>query len=119
MFDLIIEKLPDLQRLEATASDLEGKHGQAQARVQALALRTAQAREDDLNREAAALNSGRKVPNASEPGLREQLEGAGRDAEVLGRRLALANNDRALYLAENHELLLGLLGEAHASEGER
>jgi hypothetical protein len=119
MFDQIIEKLPELQRLEATASDLEGKHGQAQARVQALALRAAQAREHDLNAEALALNSGRKPPNPQEPALREQLDGAGRDAEVLERRLALANSDRALYISEHHGEILAHLEAAHATEGER
>ncbi len=61
MLETIIGKLPDLEKLESTVSDLEAKHGQAQARVQSLAHKTGQAREDDLNREAAALNSGRKV----------------------------------------------------------
>ncbi len=119
MLESVIGKLPELEKLESTVSDLEAKHGEASARVQALAHKTGQAREDDLNREAAALNSGRKVPNASEPGLREQLEGAGRDAEVLQRRLALAVADRGRYLSEHHAPILALLAEAHASEGER
>jgi hypothetical protein len=118
MLEQIIEKLPELQKLESTVSNLEAKHGEGSARVQALAVKTATAREADLDREAAALNSGRKVPNASEPGLREQLEGAGRDAEVLQRRLALAVAERGRYLAENHATILGLLAEAHASEGQ-
>ncbi len=118
MLEAIVEKLPELQRLEATTSDLEGKHGQAQARVQALALRAAQAREHDLNAEAVALNSGRKPPKPTEPQLREQLDGAGRDAEVLERRLRLAQGGRDRYISENHELLLGLLGESHATEGQ-
>jgi len=119
MLEAIIGKLPDLEQLESTVADLEAKHGQAQARVQSLAHKTGQAREDDLNREAAALNSGRKVPNASEPGLREQLEAAGRDGEVLERRLRLAQGDRARYLSEHHATILSLLAEAHALEGER
>ncbi len=116
MFDQIVEKLPELQRLEATASDLEGKHGQAQARVQALALRTGQAREHDLNAEAVALNADRRPPKPTEPALREQSEGAARDAEVLARRLALAVADRGRYLSENHGEILGLLEAAHAAE---
>jgi hypothetical protein len=119
MFAAIIEKLPELQKLESTAATLERKHGEAHARVQALAHKAAQAREDDLNREAAALNSGRKVPNASEPGLRQQLEGAGRDAEVLARRLAMAQGEKARYLATHHAEILALLAEAHALEGQR
>ncbi len=119
MFEAIIEKLPELAKLENTVSNLETKHGEASARVQSLALKVQQAREDDLNREALALNSGRKPPNATEPALREQLEGAGRDAEVLQRRLALAQTDRARYLSEHHGEILALLGEAHAVEGGR
>jgi chromosome segregation ATPase len=119
MLETIIGKLPDLEKLESTVSDLEAKHGQAQARVQSLAHKTGQAREDDLNREAAALNSGRKVPNASEPGLREQLEAAGRDGEVLERRLRLAEGERARYLSEHHAEIMALLQRAHAEHGER
>jgi hypothetical protein len=119
MLEAIIERLPELQKLESTVADLEAKHGEASARVQALAVKTATAREADLDREAAALNSGRKVPNASEPGLREQLEGAGRDGEVLERRLRLAQGDRARYLSEHHAEILALLEAAHAEESER
>jgi hypothetical protein len=119
MFDQIVEKLPELQRLEATASDLERKHGESQARVQALGHRTAQARELDLNAEAVALNAGRKPPKATEPRLAEQLADAGRDAEVLERRLRLAEGDRARYLSEHHAEILGLLEAAHAEEGQR
>jgi hypothetical protein len=118
MLEMIIGKLPELEKLETTVSGLEAKHGEASARVQSLAHKTGQAREDDLNREAAALNSGRKVPNASEPGLRGQLEAAGRDAEVLQRRLALAVADRGRFLSEHHATILGLLGEAHESQGQ-
>ncbi len=119
MFEAIIESLPELAKLESTVSDLERQHGEASARVQSLAHKTAQAREDDLNREALALNSGRKVPNATEPRLAEQLADAGRDAEVLQRRLALAQGEKARYLATHHATILGLLGEAHAVEGAR
>jgi len=119
MFEQVIEGLPELAKLESTVSNLETKHGQAQARVQALAHKTAQARELDLNAEAVALNAGRKPPNATEPALAEQLADAGRDAEVLERRLRLAQGDRARYLSEHHATILGLLGEAHESEGAR
>jgi hypothetical protein len=119
MLEAIIEKLPELQKLESTVADLEAKHGQAQARVQALAHKTGQARETDLNLEAVALNAGRKPPQPTEPALAEQLEGAGRDAEVLQRRLALAVAERGRYLAENHAEILALLEAAHAEEGQR
>ncbi len=119
MFEAIIESLPELKNLEATVATLEQKHGQASARVQSLAHKTGQARELDLNLEAAALNAGRKPPKPTEPQLRDQLADAGRDAEVLERRLRLAETDRARYLQTHHEEILGLLGEAHAVEGER
>lgn len=119
MFEAILGGLPELAKLESTVSDLERQHGEASARVQALALRTAQAREHDLNAEAVALNSGRKPPNATEPALREQSEGAGRDAEVLQRRLALAVAERGRFLSEHQGEILALLGEAHSAEGER
>ncbi len=119
MLESIIERLPELKALEGTVADLERQHGEASARVQSLAHKTGQAREDDLNREAAALNAGRKPPKASEPALAEQLAGAGRDAEVLARRLALAQGEKARYLATHHAEIVGLLAEAHALEGRR
>jgi hypothetical protein len=119
VFEQIIEKLPELAKLESTVSDLERKHGESQARVQSLALRAAQAREADLNAEAVALNASRKPPNPTEPRLAEQLADAGRDAEVLERRLRLAETDRALYLSEHHKEILSLLSQAHGEHGER
>jgi hypothetical protein len=119
MLEAIAGQLPELQKIEQTVSDLERQHGEAQARVQGLALKANQAREDDLNREAAALNAGRKVPKTNEPQLREQLEDAERNLEVLERRLALAGAERARYLAEHQGEILGLLEEAHAAHGER
>jgi len=119
MLELIIGNLPELAQLESTVAALESKHGEASARVQALGLKVHQAREDDLNREAFALNAGRKVPKPTEGHLASQLEGAQRDLQVLERRLALANSDRARYISEHHELILGLLERAHAEEGGR
>jgi multidrug efflux pump subunit AcrA (membrane-fusion protein) len=118
MLESVIGKLPELQKLESTVAALERAHGEASARVQALAHRTAQARETDLNAEAAALNAGRKPPNPTEPRLAEQLADAGRDAEVLQRRLALAQGDRARYISEHHAEIAALLGEAHAEESQ-
>jgi hypothetical protein len=119
MFEAIIGNLPELQKLETTVAELERKHAEAAARVQGLGLRTGQARENDLNAEAQALNSGRKPPKPTEPALREQAEGAGRDAEVLERRLRLAETDRARYLQTHHEEILSLLSQAHGEHGER
>jgi chromosome segregation ATPase len=119
MFELIISEVPELQRLEQAVARLEQGHAEASAKVAALSNKVAQAREDDLNREAAALNRGRKVPKPKEPELRSQLEGAQRELEVLERRLTLAGSDRSRYIQEHHEELMGLLAQAQAAEGEK
>ncbi len=119
MFDLIADKLPELQRLERVVADLEQAHGEARGRHAQLVQEVAAVREDDLNREAAALNAGKRTPKPREPQLRSQLEGVERELEVLERRLALAQADRARFIQSNHERLAALLMEAQASEGER
>jgi hypothetical protein len=67
MFESIIEKVPELRKLERAVEALQQEHGEASARVAALANKVAQAREDDLNREAVALNNGRKAPKPKCP----------------------------------------------------
>jgi hypothetical protein len=119
MFELIISEVPELRRLEEAVAALEREHGEASAKVAALSNKVAQAREDDLNREAAALNRGRKVPKPKEPELRSQLESAQRELEVLERRLTLAGSDRSRYIREHHEELMRLLAEAQTAEGEK
>jgi hypothetical protein len=119
VFDLISDKLPELQRLERVVADLEQAHGDARGRHALLVQEAATAREDDLNNEALALNRGKKLPKPREPELREQLEGVERELQVLERRLALAQADRARFIQSNHERLAALLMEAQASEGER
>jgi len=119
MFESIIEKVPDLQRLEQAVESLQQQQAAQQAKVAALANKAAQAREDDLNREALALNNGRKAPKPKEPELRSQLESAQRELEVLERRLTLAGSDRSRYIQEHHEELMGLLMEAQAAEGKK
>lgn len=119
MFELIIHKVPELARLEEAAAKLEREHGEAQGRVAGLSQKVLEAREDDLNREAVALNSGRKVPKPKEPELRSQLESAQRELEVLERRLTLAGSDRSRYIQEHHEELMRLLAQAQAAEGEK
>lgn len=119
MSELIISEVPELARLEQAVAALEREHAEASAKVAALSNKVAQAREDDLNREAAALNNGRKVPKPKEPELRSELEGAQRELEVLERRLTLAGSDRSRYIQEHHEELMRLLAQAHAAEGEK
>jgi hypothetical protein len=119
MFEQIVESMPELSKLESTVSELERKHAEGSARLQALAHKVQQAREGDLNREALALNAGRKVPSPDEPGLREQLDSAARGLEVLERRLRLAEGEKARYISEHHGEILDLLAGAHAAEGQR
>jgi hypothetical protein len=119
MFEPIIEKVPELFRLEEAVAELQQQQAASQAKVAALANKVAQAREDDLNREALALNNGRKAPKPKEPELRSQLESAQRELEVLERRLTLAGSDRSRYIQEHHEELMGLLMEAQAAEGKK
>jgi hypothetical protein len=108
-----------LQRLERVLATLEQEYTEAQGRHALLVQEVAAVREDDLNREAAALNAGKRTPKPREPQLRSQLEGVQRELEVLERRLALAQADRARFIQTNHERLAALLMEAQASEGER
>jgi hypothetical protein len=117
VFEQIREQLPELQKLEETLSDLEAGLGRAQAKAAALANKVAQAREDDLNREALALNAGRKVPPRKEPELLAQLEAAQRELAVLERRRILADQERSRYIADNRDRLAELLAEAQAAEG--
>jgi hypothetical protein len=119
VFELIADKLPELQRLEQVVADLEQERTEALGRHAQLVQEVATAREDDLNREAAALNASKQPPKPKEPALRSQLEGAQRELEVLERRLALAQAVRARFIQSNHERLAALLMEAQASEGER
>jgi hypothetical protein len=117
VFESIIDKVPELARVEETVAVLQREQGEAQAKVAGLASKAAQAREDDLNREALALNRGSKPPKPKEPALQEQLERAGRALEVLERRLTLAGSDRSRYIQEHAEELMSLLAEAQAAEG--
>ncbi len=119
MFELIIQKVPELARLEEAAAKLELEHGEAQGRVAGLSQKVLEAREDDLNREALALNNGRKAPKPKEPELRAQLESAQRELEVLERRLTLAASERSHYVQKHGERLMRLLAGAQAAEGEK
>jgi hypothetical protein len=119
VFELIISEVPELARLEQAVAKLEREHGEASARVAALSNKVLVTREDDLNREALALNSGRKPPKRKEPELRSQLESAQRELEVLERRLTLAGSDRSRYIQEHGEELMRLLARAQAAEGEK
>jgi hypothetical protein len=116
VFEQILEKVPELRKLEETIASLEQEHQRAQAKVAALANKVSQAREHDLNAEAQALNRGHRVPAPREPKLREQLEATERDLEILLRRRALAEGERSRFVAENSERLAALLSGARAAE---
>jgi hypothetical protein len=74
MFELIMDQLPEMHRLEQAVANIEQERTEALGRHAQLVQEAATAREDDLNWEAAALNDGRKVPKPNEPALRSQLE---------------------------------------------
>jgi hypothetical protein len=116
MFESIHEQAPELARLQATVTKLEQEAHEAASRVAQLQAEAEGAREDDLLREAKALNEGRRVPKAREPEVRAQIEGASRRAEVLQRRLALAQSDVARYISENAHNLMRLVREAKAQK---
>lgn len=115
----IIEHVPELAKLERTVQSLEKEQADATARVHGLMVRANEARESDLDREAAALNRGRAVPQRKEPEIRSQLEGAQRDVEVLARRHQLAVADRSRYVGEHRDELLDLLRSSHAGESRK
>jgi hypothetical protein len=119
MFDQVKDRIPELAQLEDRIENLEAELGSAQARVQGLAVRASEAREEDLSKEALALNRGRKVPAPREPELRSQLQGAERALAVLQRRLDLARSDRSRYVQEHHDRLARLLEEARRAEAAR
>jgi hypothetical protein len=116
MFESIRDGVPELAKLQQVVTKLEQETYEAESRVAQLQVEARDAREDDLNREAAALNAGRRPPKPKEPEVRAQLEGAQRRWEVLQRRLALAQGEVARYISENHQELARLLKEAKATK---
>jgi hypothetical protein len=117
MFELIEEpRLGDLQQKVAT---LEQEHNEAEARAAQLRAEVQEARNQDITAEALALNAGKRPPKPKEPELRAQLEGAQRRAEVLGRRLALAQSDVSKYVQVHHEELYQKLAEAERLKAQK
>jgi hypothetical protein len=116
MFESIHDKVPELDQLQTTVTKLEQEVHDASTRVAQLEAEAQSAHEDDLLREAKALNAGRRVPAPKEPELRGQLEGAQRRLEVLQRRLQLAQADLARYISENAHALSRLVSDAKAAK---
>jgi hypothetical protein len=119
MFEAIHDQAPELAKLQATVTKLEQEAHEAANRVAQLQAEAESAREDDLLREAKALNEGRRVPKAREPEVRAQIEGASRRADVLERRLALAQSDLSRYISEHAEDLMSLISGARAAKARR
>jgi hypothetical protein len=116
MFESIHTKVPDLAQLQQVVTNLEQETHEAEGRVAQLHLEAQSAHEDDLNREATALNAGRRAPRPTEPDVRAKLEGAQRRLEVLQRRLALAQSDVARYISSHSDELVELVQKAKASK---
>jgi hypothetical protein len=116
MFESIHDQAPELATLQGAVTRLEQEAHEAASRVAQLQAEAEGAREDDLLREAKALNEGRRVPKAREPEVRAQIEGASRRAEVLQRRLALAQSDLSRYISEHAEDLDRLALQARADK---
>jgi hypothetical protein len=116
VFELIVEKMPDLKRLQQKVSNLEQERGEAEARVMQLRVQVQDERSSDLDREAAALNAGTRVPKPRAPELQSQLEGAERRLEVLGRRVGLAQADLSRFLSENAQDLARLLQQVEVDK---
>jgi hypothetical protein len=116
MFESIHEQAPELARLQAAVAKLEQETHEAASRVAQLQTELQDTRNSDLDREALALNRGRKPPRAKAPEVEAQLQGGTRRWEVLQRRLALAQSDVARYISENADNLMRLVREAKAQK---
>jgi hypothetical protein len=110
---------PELQRLQARADGLEREHEEARNSVVRLRAAVQQARDEDIQGEALALNQGKKPPKPKEPGLRAELEAAERSVEVLRQREALARADVGSWIQNNHESLYTRIAEAERKEAQR
>jgi hypothetical protein len=116
MFESIYEQAPELGRLQAAVTKLIQEEVEAQTRVAQLQAELEDTRNSDLDREALALNRGRRPPKPRAPEVEAQLEGATRRWEVLQRRLALAQSDVARHISEHAEDLMRLVQGAKAAK---
>jgi hypothetical protein len=119
MPQLIRGEIPELDKLERKVEDLEAERMVAENKVFTLRQRVAEAHDDDVSRTAHALNNGRQPPKPKEPQIREQLQHAEREHEILERRVQFAESERARFVAGHVEEIMGALQGAHTAEGEK
>jgi hypothetical protein len=103
-----------LIELELQVDSLEQRQAEQSAVVAGLRRDLEQAKEDDLNREAAALQTEAAKPKPKAPEIERALQAAQHDFEVIGRALQMAQDDASRYKAKNCEKLLLELAKAKA-----
>jgi hypothetical protein len=119
MLDMILDQRPALKGLEETVLDLERDRANAMAKAANLTHRVMQTRQEDLEREAQALNNGRKVPPPKAPAMQEALADVEHEIVVLNRRLELATAERNEWVSDNYQDVFSLLKEHRDVEAER
>jgi hypothetical protein len=103
-----------LIELELQVDSLEQRQAEQSAVVAGLRRDLEQAKEDDLNREAAALQTEAAKPKPKAPEIERALQAAQHDFEVIGRALQMAQDDASRYKAKNCEKLVHELAKAKA-----
>jgi len=106
---------PRLTELHEQVDSLEQRQAEQHAVVAGLRRDLEQAKEDDLNLEAAALKTEAAKPKPKAPEIKRALEAAAHDLEVVARALAMAQSDIGQYRAKNSEKLLDGLQRAKAA----
>jgi hypothetical protein len=107
-----------LIELQKQVDSLEQRQAEQSAAVAGLRRDLDLAKEDDLNREAAALQTEAAKPKLKAPGIQRALEAAEHDLEVVGRALTLAQTDLGQYKAKNCEKLIRELHQAKAKRAQ-
>lgn len=104
--------------LQEQVDSLEQHQAEQHAVVGGLRRELEQAKETDLNQEAAALKTGGAKPKPKAPEIERALEAASHDLEVIGRAWTMAQTDLGQYKAKNCEKLVGELHRAKAKRAQ-
>jgi hypothetical protein len=116
MFELI--NMPELQELQKTASKLEKLKAQKQKQWYMLSGHVQRVRDEDIRREAAALNRGENPPEPEEPEVMAKAETLQRELQVLEQRHQLATQEVSKFVAENVNEIAAKIREAHREKGD-
>jgi hypothetical protein len=101
MLATITDRMPNLRKLPGQVEKLTEELTRSQGKIAELQIKLAQSREADIQRAAEALNKGRSAPAAKEPEVRAELENASYEAEIIARRLQLAQSDLHAFISEH------------------